>query len=218
MPKFELNNIETEKQKQRVGHTKIINKLAPYALAYGLAMTSIFTIRSYMSKRQEQELPVHTHWKQISSMSLEELAYYGLGNYGYDKIEINIVDENHNYIPGATYQVKDEEGETVSVFTSTTGPNFLSNIEIGKKYTIQEIATAVGYERDYNIYTFVPMKMDIISEKDCTIINFVTITKQLKKEIVEDDIVEDYLKYFINLPYEDLTPKQTKSKTLVHKK
>ena len=52
-----------------------------------------------------------------------------------------------------------------------------------------------GFESDNNVYTFIPLKEDVISEKDYMIVNYVTLHKERKLQIEQEDsfLIDDYL-------------------------
>lgn len=55
---------------------------------------------------------------------------------------------------GGVYNVLDEDGNQVYRFSPTNGEAVIPNLEIGKKYTVQEIMAPDGYIADKETYTF----------------------------------------------------------------
>ena len=61
------------------------------------------------------------------------------------RVLVNKVDENNQFVIGATFEVRDENGNVVDTFTTDGKPYAISNLEEGKTYTLYETEVPEGY-------------------------------------------------------------------------
>lgn len=174
--------------------TKLEQKVCLVGLA-GL-LTLILT---YFPLKREVELSVSTIWQE-KTLETELEGLFGQVNYGYDKVHVNIVDDSFGYITSGIYVAKNNRGEVISYYNGSDYVDLrktwiLNGIELGQEYTIEELVTPDGFESDNNVYTFIPLKEDVISEKDYMIVNYVTLHKERKLQIEQEDsfLIDDYL-------------------------
>ena len=153
-------------------------------ISFVLVGTATFTILGNIPKKQKVELSVLRTWQEKNLLSgVEEMM--GQVNWGYDKVQVNIVDDSFHYVTS-------DQGEVISCYSGADYAEngkvwVLNGIELGEEYSIQEVVTPDGFESDGNIYTFVPRREDVISEKDYMIVNYVMLYKERKPQLEQED-------------------------------
>ncbi|MCF0115183.1 MAG: Cna B-type domain-containing protein, partial [Erysipelotrichaceae bacterium] len=99
-------------------------------------------------------LPKYNKGKEIKYTTTEEVVKgYITKQDGYDfinkitSVKVSKVDvTNQKELPGATIQIKDENGKVVEEWVSTDTPHEITGLEVGKTYTLHEVVAPLGYD------------------------------------------------------------------------
>lgn len=76
------------------------------------------------------------------------------------------VDENQNYVKGATLCLKDEEGNVIDEWKTSDSAHVVKDLIVGKTYILSESKTPIGYEKAEDITFVVDDKTDEIEMID----------------------------------------------------
>ena len=97
------------------------------------------------------------------------------------KININKVDEDGNNLSGVKFEVYDEEGEVVDTITTTDTRTESKILPLGK-YTVKEIETLYGYEKNDTVYE---VNLEYNNQEEPIVFgNLDIVNKKIKCEIV----------------------------------
>lgn len=97
------------------------------------------------------------------------------------KININKVDEDGNNLSGVKFEVYDEEDNLVDTIVTTDTKTESKNLPLGK-YTVKEVETPYGYEKNDTIYE---VNLEYNNQEESIVYNNLdVINKKIKCEIV----------------------------------